>query len=310
MKLTRTGRRSLIGSLPWLLTTGAAVVALGSDFFPQPPQAHTPLEKQGRHLLQIAGGCGCHGANFAGWRPGGADTLPRAAPFGERFVGPFGSVPARNITPDAETGIRGWSDDDLKKAITEGIDPEGERLSPIMPYHAYHGMARSDLRALIAYLHLLRPVKNAVPEKVVPEKVVPSPAPGREAPPALPDAPDVRPTEPVALGRYLVRHVCGCVDCHAPGGQAPDSAPLTGRVLPGDGVTASNLTPDRQTGIGTWRQADIARYLRTGARPDGGLAQSAMAGLIVTSFSKLTPDEANAIAAYLKSLPAVRHVPR
>ncbi len=71
----------------------------------------------------------------------------------------------------------------------------------------------------------------------------------------------------------------------------------------GKSIRVPNITPDRETGIGRWSEADIARYLRTGARPDGGLAHSLMAGLIVSSYSHLTPDEAAAIATYLKTLP-------
>ncbi len=291
-------------SLAGLLTFSTAVVAVAQVFPPQPPKAQTPLEVQGRHVLQLAGGCGCHGANFAGWREGGPDTFPRALPFGERFVGPFGSIPASNITPDPNTGISGWSDAQLEKLLTEGINPAGRRISPLMPYRAYQGMAKSDVRALIAYLRRLRPVNNTVPDKELKTPI--------EEPGPFPPAPDERPTEPLALGRYLVHHVSACTDCHSPGGAGPEGEILAGKVLKigGDSVVAPNLTPDRETGIGSWSKADIARYLRTGSRPDGGLAQSVMAGLILTSFSKMTTEEANAVAAYLKSLPAVHHRPQ
>jgi len=277
----------------WALVTMIGIVAVGCDLVPQPPKAHTSQEERGRHLLQIASGCGCHGQNFAGWKAGRPDSLPRSAPFGERFIGPFGVVPASNITPDPDTGISGWSDAMLEQAITEGIDPAGKRLSPVMPYHSYHGMAHSDVQSLIAYLHRLRPVKNEVPERTL---KTPVPEPG-----TVPAAPDAPPSEPVALGNYLVNHVSACTDCHA----ADPDGPLTGKRMPIDGKSTliPNLTPDRTTGIGSWSEADIARYLRTGARPDGGVAQSVMAGLIITSFSHFTPEEAHAVAAYLKSLP-------
>ncbi len=70
-----------------------------------------------------------------------------------------------------------------------------------------------------------------------------------------------------------------------------------------------NITPDRESGIGRWSESAIARYLRTGSRPDGGLAQSLMAGLIFSSYSHLTRQEAQAIAAYLKSIPPVGYRP-
>jgi mono/diheme cytochrome c family protein len=283
-------------------TLAALATVGGCGALPQPPPpGRTVDESRGRHILQIASACGCHGSNFAGWREGGPDELPRTAPYGERFIGSFGKVPARNITPDTATGIAGWTDAQIAAAITDGVDPSGESLSPVMPCRAYHGMARSDIAALVAYLHCLHPVHNSVPE---PEPPVPDAA----SSPAQPMPPDIRPAGGVELGHYLVRHVCVCADCHSPDGSGSEDAPLTGKVMPGRSrAVAPNITPDRETGIGAWSAADTARYLRTGSRPDGGVAQAAMAGLILTSFSHFTPEEADGIAAYLKSLPPVRH---
>jgi hypothetical protein len=87
---------------------------------------------------------------------------------------------------------------------------------------------------------------------------------------------------------------------------------LAGNVLPRGSEEAEvvpNITPEPDSGIGRWSRNDIAHYLRTGSRPDGGLAQSLMAGLIFSSFSHLTRTEALAIATYLKSIPPVRHRP-
>jgi mono/diheme cytochrome c family protein len=119
---------------------------------------------------------------------------------------------------------------------------------------------------------------------------------------------EARPAGGVELGRYIVRNVASCADCHGSGKPSEDQ-PLSGKILhTGDEVVvAPNITPDRDTGIGAWTEGDIATYLRTGTRPDGSLAQSAMAGLIVTGFSHFTPVEAHAVAAYLKSQPPVRH---
>jgi mono/diheme cytochrome c family protein len=284
----------------------AAVLAVAgcSVLPPQPPAGQTAVEREGRHVLQIAAACGCHGANFAGWKEGRPDTFPRAAPYGERFVGPFGAVPSANITPDKETGIGSWSDEQIKHAVTEGVAPGDRKLSPIMPFAVYHGMAESDLTALVAYLRRLRPIHNEVTGF---EFKGASPEPGPlQIPPE-----GGRPAGGVALGRYLVHSVSGCTDCHAPSGSGPDAEKLIGKMLHigSEAVIVPNLTPDRETGIGAWSEGQIARYLRTGTRPDGGLAQSAMAGLILTSFSHYTPDEARAVAAYLKSLPPVRHRP-
>jgi mono/diheme cytochrome c family protein len=280
------------------------LTVVGCRQLPRPPEARTPLERRGRHVLRIAEGCGCHGANFAGWREGGSDRAPGSLPYGERFVGESGTIPAPNITPDPQTGIGAWSDEQIIGAVRNGIRPDGSRLSPIMPYAEYHGMAESDMQALVAYLHRLRPVRNVVPARQL-SGPVPEPA-------SLPPAPERPPEGGILLGQYLVRAVSGCDNCHTP---ASDSKPETGLwlagrqlpVAPGEAVRVPNITPDRETGIGRWSEAEIARYLRSGRRPDGELARSLMAALIISSFSHFTPEEARAIAAYLKSVPPVRH---
>ena len=268
----------------------ATCLKVSASLLPQqPPQGRTEVEKRGRHLVQIAGGCGCHGPNFAGWRKGGPDSFPRAAPYGERFVTPDGAVPAPNITPDVDTGIGRWTDDQIARAITDGVDPSGARLSPIMPYGSYAGMTKGDVDAVVAYLHCLRPVHNVVPESTVTASATAALAEPRTA---------VNPTGRVELGRYLVRHVSSCADCHGDN--------LAGKVMKtgGESIVTPNLTPGAVDAVGRWSQSDIARYLRTGARPDGGLAQGSMAGLILSSFSHYTGAEASAVAAYLKSVPA------
>ena len=116
----------------------------------------------------------------------------------------------------------------------------------------------------------------------------------------------------VARGQYLV-NVIGCSDCHTPGGLSPH--PDLGRYLagseaefdmPGLGVfNPPNLTPDMKTGIGSWSEDQIAAAITTGVTPSGRILSPAMPW---TDFSHLTHTDALAIAAYLKSLPAVVNV--
>jgi mono/diheme cytochrome c family protein len=244
--------------------------------------------------------------NFAGWKAGGPDLLPRTLPYGERFVGAYGVIPAPNITPEPETGIGRWTDEQITRAVREGIHPAGVRLHPMMPYTAYHGMAESDIQALVAYLRRLRPVKNLVTGRRL-DAPIPEPGP-------LPSPPERPPESGIALGEYLVESIATCGDCHT---SHDDSGPRPGLLMAGNMLPRAsegmmrvpNITPDAETGIGRWSESAIARYLRTGSRPDGGLAQSLMAGLIFSSYSHLTREEARAIAAYLKSIPPVRHRP-
>lgn len=115
----------------------------------------------------------------------------------------------------------------------------------------------------------------------------------------------------VERGRYLVTFG-GCVDCHTPGyflGK-PDmprmlSGSDVGFYLPGTGTFyGPNLTPDRETGLGGWTPQQIVTALQTGVRPDGRILAPIMPW---RAFAKLTPADAQAIAAYLKSLPPVRN---
>jgi mono/diheme cytochrome c family protein len=126
---------------------------------------------------------------------------------------------------------------------------------------------------------------------------------GSLPPPALADEAQV------ARGRYLVT-IAGCSDCHTPGaliGAADMKRYLGGSdigfSIPGQGVfVGQNLTPDKETGIGSWTSEQIITAIRMGKRPDGGELSGVMP---YAAFSHLTDEDAQAIAAFLKSLPAV-----
>jgi len=118
------------------------------------------------------------------------------------------------------------------------------------------------------------------------------------------------PEQKIARGLYLVT-ITGCNDCHTPG--AMFGAPDTTRRLSGSemgwqgpwGITfARNLTPDTETGIGSWTEAQIVTAFQTGHRPDGSPLMPPMPW---TDFAAMTPEDAGAVAAYLKSIPPVKH---
>ena len=111
---------------------------------------------------------------------------------------------------------------------------------------------------------------------------------------------------PVERGEYLTE-IMVCVECHTPGvlsGQPPGpmlSGSEVGYEIPFQGVYfGANLTPDNETGLGTWSEDDIVKAIRTGERPDGRILSAVMPS---RSFARLTDEDAYAIAAYLKSLP-------
>src|SRR6476646_1050707 len=234
----------------------------------------------GKYIFQLASCAGCHGSNLGGFRAGGPPELPQSAPFGENFAGPFGSVPARNISQDRETGIGGWTDQQIAEAIRNGRNSRGEQLFPIMPYLTYHGMSDQDLADLVAFLRTVPATSNRVPDRQLNGPVPPLPP--------LPPSPAAAPAgSGVARGAYLVGGVVLCGDCHTPmtdqGG--PDmSRQLAGGLVPREGgrfEVAPNITPDQSTGIGRWSEADIIQLLKTGQRPGGGRGVGGLMRLVI-----------------------------
>lgn len=219
-------------------------------------------------------------------------------------LGPAGMVFTKNITPDEETGVGSWSEDQLKLAIKTGVDNKGKLLFPVMPYHVYNGMADADVEAVIAYLHSVKAVNNQVPERTVSTEGMPSPP--FQTGIVAPDASD-----PAARGAYLVNSVMGCTDCHTPVDPAT-GAPQLDKYLAGrqpyEGpwgiVYGGNITPDEATGIGSWTDDEIKRALLAGVGKDGRR-------LILMpwfAYSTLTAEDADAVVFFLKNaLPAVKN---
>jgi mono/diheme cytochrome c family protein len=116
--------------------------------------------------------------------------------------------------------------------------------------------------------------------------------------------------DPVARGKYL-SVICGCGDCHTPGtlyGQPDTTRLLSGSELGWQGpwgVTyARNLTSDEETGLGKWTEEDIVQTIRTGKRKDGSPILPPMPW---PDFARMTDEDLHALAAYIKSVPAVKH---
>jgi mono/diheme cytochrome c family protein len=255
-----------------------------------PKQAIQGDAQRGAYIFAAAAGCGCH-ITDNGFLAGGTE-----------YAGPFGKVYSRNITPDPETGIGNWTEEQIVTTIRTGKTPTGQQLFPIMPYMTYSGMADQDAYDLAAYLKSVPPVKNAVPADQLNGPVPPFNPP---APPAA------APTEGVARGEYLVKNVADCSGCHTPTGA--NGAPDFSKFLAGgfvEGQVSANITPDNETGIGTWTEEQIANLLKTGQRPDGSKVAGLMAQVVEGGFSHLTDADRLAIAAYLKTIPAGNNVPK
>ena len=264
------------------------------------------LIAKGQYIFAVAGGCACH-------------TEPKKeANVGARpFPIPFGKVYSTNITQDKETGLGAWSDQQIQDAIVKGVRRDGSKLLPVMPFEKYSGMAQEDLKALIAYLRTLKPVKKATPELQTKAPFARSIGTrlyltvfGRFS-----AAPTQAPKGGIERGRYLVEHIAICGDCHTPRNfiGAPNRslymAGMTEKESPlGEGIP--NITPDKETGIGEWKREEIAELLKTGIKPDLDNVQGLMSEVIQGvghGYKDMTKEDTLAIADYIKSIPAIKN---
>ena len=258
---------------------------------------------RGKYVYGATGGCGCH-------------TKPKdlVNAGGRRYDGPYGTVYSSNITPDRETGIGAWTDEQVITAIRLGRRPNGERLVPVHPYTVFNGMAAEDLRALVAYLRTLPPVKRPNQPKQITVPLFDSvflPAwLAAFAPSETP--PSSAPSTGVARGEYLVRAVAHCGECHTPRtmAMATDNARfLAGNAKGPENSEVPNITPDKDTGL-SWTAEQIAEFLGTGNKPDGDVAGGLMGEMIqgtTAGYKDLTRADRLAIAHFIKSVPPVRN---
>jgi mono/diheme cytochrome c family protein len=256
--------------------------------------AETPLER-GSYLVQGIAACGnCHTTRG----PDGA-PLPgmELAGMPDFFDVPEMHISTPNITPDPETGIGTWTDEQIITAIREGRRPDGTMLGPFMPFGMYRGISDTDVRAIVAYLRQLPPVRHEVPRSVFNV-----PIPDSYGPPVEHVA-DVPRDDPLAYGRYLAGPVGHCIECHTPWEPAgPDYANRLGaggNQFPGPwGVsTSANITP---TGLKSRSDDDIKRIITAGVRPGGAPMLPPMG---FAYYAHISNSDLDAIVAYLRSLP-------
>jgi mono/diheme cytochrome c family protein len=214
-----------------------------------------------------------------------------------------------NLTADTTTGLGNWSDRQIRDALTRGTRPDGAKLLPVMPYEAYSGMSEKDVGDLIAYLRTLKPLPKQTP-------ALQTWAPFYRAGgtfvwfrffsrfyDALANAPE----SGIERGRYLVEHVALCVDCHTPRNfmGAPDRSLYLAGSKTGPLGKVPNITPDKETGIGSWSRNDVADLLLSGTKPDLDDVQGLMAEVIEAGYKRMKREDALAIADYLKSIPPI-----
>lgn len=162
-----------------------------------------------------------------------------------------GFVPASNITQDKETGIGSWTDGEIFRAITAGVNKDGKFLAPMMPYTEFSKLDKEDIYSIIAYIKTLPAISNKIPDKDLkfPLFLIFRTIP--KDPSGFGKRPDA--SDRLATGKY---YSLACMICHSPNekGEFPADKLYSGGMqfpMPdGTIITSSNITPDKETGIG------------------------------------------------------------
>jgi len=260
---------------------------------------------RGQYLVENFGCFDCHGEH---------DWTKHDAPLveGTRGAGyasfPLAGLPGRvvppNITPDPDTGAGNWTDDQLARAIREGIGHDGRALFPLMPYPSYRDISDEDLASVVVYLRSIPPVHKALPQTAI---IFPVKYLIRSVPqPVTQPVPQPNMANPLERGRYLVT-VAACGDCHTP---QVKGEPVRGLEYAGgfilDGpwgkVASANITPD-PSGISYYDEALFIQTIRT------GYVKARQINQIMGwwHYRNLTDDDLKAIFAYVRTFKPVKH---
>lgn len=258
--------------------------------------ANANVVKRGEYLANAADCLVCHttqgGKPYAG---------------GLGFKLPFGTLYSTNITSDKETGIGNYSDQDFLNAVHRGVRRDGSRLYPAMPYTSYTYISDADALAIKAYLFSLPPVRATPPANTLSFPFNQRWAMMFWSALFNPDtrfAPDTSRSPEWNRGAYLAEALAHCGECHTPRNLA---FALDNRRKFGGAVTAGwrafNISSDKSTGVGGWRDEDLVSYLSIGHATGHGSASGPMGEAVDHSFSRFAPEDIRAIVAYLRSVP-------
>jgi mono/diheme cytochrome c family protein len=228
---------------------------------------------------------------------------------GDHFpLGPGNDLYAKNITPAA---IGSWTDGELLRAVTQGVSKDGTALFPLMPYPHFGAMSEEDVHAVLAYIRTLKAIELTPQDRSLafPLNLIVRTIP---APNTYQKRPD--PSDKVAYGKYMTRSAL-CGDCHTPiDGQG---TPLPGMDFAGGmefletgyRTRSANITPDADTGIGSWTEQQFVDKFKGFEKPtntvlaDHERAQNTV--MPITAYAGMTREDLAAIYAYLRTIKPV-----
>jgi mono/diheme cytochrome c family protein len=281
-------RRVLVGLAGALAAAGMAA-------------AETPVER-GSYLVNSIGACGnCHTPRVQGV----PDLTRRLSGGFQTFDEPWFTVKGANITPDRDTGIGGWSDADLRKALLDGVRPNGTQLATVMPYPFYRMMMSSDVDAIVAYLRSVPAIGNAVQAPSYKAQQAAVAVPGADLPMSADDL-----KNPVKRGFYL-SSIAHCMACHSRASEAvpPDLKGNYGRGGrefrgPFGRSVAANISGSKTAGLGGWSDAEIRHALTEGMSKDGHKLKPPMIDY-VAYYKTWTSEDMDALIAWIRTIPPI-----
>ncbi|QQS35624.1 MAG: c-type cytochrome [Ignavibacteriales bacterium] len=307
----------VVGVFVFLLIGGS--VYFNSTFPKEVPVSNLKVEltperiERGKYLANNVAMCiDCHSSRdfskFSGPVKEGTEGMGGEI-FGKEMGLP-GTIPVRNITPAA---IGDWTDGEILRALTSGINKHGEALFPIMPYDGFAEMDQEDLYSIIAYLRTLKPIDNEIGERNLdfPVNYIVKTLPLNTYKPR--QAPDRSNTK--EYGKYLVK-MASCHHCHS---QSNEGEPVAGMEfaggteihLPFGIIRSANLTPDVETGLGAWtKEQFIQRFklMATDEMKNIPVEQGSFNTIMPWSmYGGMTDEDLGAIYDYLHSLKPVKN---
>lgn len=280
-----------------VIATSLSIVVIGLVYwlFATPRVAEVVIPttaesiERGRYLV-VAGGCvSCHEGT----------EHPRSLSGGLALESEFGTFYVSNITPDIATGIGGWDGRDFLLALKHGRSPGGGFYYPAFPYLSYAGLTQRDALDIASYLRSLPAVEFTPSSHRVPWWLGRWTLAGwnKLAAVTLPRLPKEADSK-IARGAYLVRTLGHCGECHTP--RSLLGVPDLRREFAGAPLGDGEVEAIDAEALAGWTEEDLGYLLFLGVKPDGEFVGGEMEKVIEHNTSKLTLEDRQAIAAFLK----------
>ncbi|MGE4132542.1 MAG: cytochrome c [Bdellovibrionales bacterium] len=245
---------------------------------------------QGEYVFRLGGCVHCH-------------TVEAKRPLtgGRSLVTPFGTFYTPNISPDPETGIGRWTYEQFSRALRQGVAPDGRVYYPSFPYSSFAQLTDEDTKALWEFMTTMPPFHQV-------SRVHDLSFPFNQSfLMRIWRTLFFSPSQPPTRGSYLVESMLHCAECHTPRnsfGAFEMNQWMAGSSMKFDGRVPPNLTPDPETGLGSWTEADWVKFLSSGILPSGRTVGSEMAS-VISATAVLRPEDRKAVVDYFRSLPPI-----